>query len=581
MISRRKYILGSFGLLAISLILWQCQYEKEHYDESPYRNLKPSVGYVGMQKCRKCHESVYQTFIQTGMGQSFDAATVQKSSADFSAEAAQVYDSFSDLHYHPFVRNDSIFVKEYRLAGTDTSYSRTEHIRYIVGSGQHTNSHMIEKNGYVYQAPITYYTQKGFWDMAPGFEGGNNSRFDRKIQLECMSCHNALPTMEQGSLNKFIEIGRGIDCERCHGPGQLHVQEKESGEIVDTAAGPDYSIVNPRRLSTELQNNVCMRCHLQGTTVLADGKTFYDFRPGMKLSQVMTTFLPKFEGGDDQMIMASHVERMMQSRCYLESGKLSCISCHDPHVSVKQTPIASFDKRCQSCHPQAQHTTVDAANLENCTSCHMPKSGSTDIPHVAVTDHYIRIPENDVKEAELQGIVSYNNLQPSDLTLARGYLEVYERNRPEPSLLDSAKRYLQAENLIENIRLAFLQKNMNSVYSYARENQAADFSDAWTAYRLGEACFQKKDYSRATAYLGKAVEEMPLVTDFKIKLALSEMLSGNKEEAKIMLEEVSREDPNNYLSYYNLAIYYRNQKDMNKYLEYKMAAEKLNPDIEQ
>ena len=44
---------------------------------------------------------------------------------------------------------------------------------------------------------------------------------------------------------------------------KAHVQEKQAGNIVDTSKTPDYTIVNPRRLSTELQNNICQRCHLQ------------------------------------------------------------------------------------------------------------------------------------------------------------------------------------------------------------------------------------------------------------------------------------------------------------------------------
>ncbi len=561
------------------MIIWQCQYEKETTEKNPFRNTDPAVGYVGMDKCRKCHESVYQTFKETGMGMSFDLASREKTSANFSAEAAHIYDEFSDLHYRPFLKNDSVFVMEYRLLGKDTTYSRTEHIKYIVGSGQHTNSHMIEKNGYIYQAPVTYYTQKGIWDLAPGFEDGNNSRFNRKIQLECMSCHNSMPKLAEGSLNKFLEVGHGIDCERCHGPGELHVREKEAGKMVDTSAGPDYSIVNPRKLSTDLQNNVCMRCHLQGTTVLADGKTFYDFRPGMKLSDIMTTFLPKVKGGDDKLIMASHVERMMMSQCYLESGELSCITCHDPHISVKNTPTAHFDKKCQSCHQDTKHENMEVTSVDNCTSCHMPKTGSTDIPHVAVTDHYIRITENDVNESELQGIVSYNNLNPSRLTKARGYLEVYERSIRNHSFLDSAAAYLTEDDLNENIRLKYLENDMAAIYKMANKHSHRDFRDAWTAYRIGEACYENKDFDLAKNYFGQATELMPLVSDFKIKLALSQMLTDDTELGKNNLLAVSQEDPNNYLSFFNLAIYYRNMKEMNAYLKYKREAEKLNPDI--
>lgn len=70
---------------------------------------------------------------------------------------------------------------------------RVEKISYIVGSGQHTNSHLIDINGYLHQAPITFYTQKGQWDLAPGFEKGQNTRFERKIEMECITCHNGYP----------------------------------------------------------------------------------------------------------------------------------------------------------------------------------------------------------------------------------------------------------------------------------------------------------------------------------------------------------------------------------------------------
>ena len=114
-------------------------------------------------------------------------------------------------------------IMEFRLDGADTMHKRTEHISYIIGSGQHTNSHLLQVNGYLYQAPITFYTQKQEWDMAPGMSGGFNSRFGRVIESECVTCHNGLPEQVAGSVNKYTGIPLGIDCERCHGPGSIHV----------------------------------------------------------------------------------------------------------------------------------------------------------------------------------------------------------------------------------------------------------------------------------------------------------------------------------------------------------------------
>ena len=44
-----------------------------------------------------------------------------------------------------------------------------EKVDYIIGSGQHTNSHIYNTNGYLHQMPMTYYTQKQKWDFPPGF----------------------------------------------------------------------------------------------------------------------------------------------------------------------------------------------------------------------------------------------------------------------------------------------------------------------------------------------------------------------------------------------------------------------------
>lgn len=110
--------------------------------------------------------------------------------------------------------------------------------------------------------------------MPPGFEDGNNTRFSRIIGLECMSCHNSYPDFVLGSENKYKKIENGINCERCHGPGEYHVLQKQAGILVDTAKAIDFSIVNPAKLSIDLQFDVCMRCHLQGNAVLNNNKSF-------------------------------------------------------------------------------------------------------------------------------------------------------------------------------------------------------------------------------------------------------------------------------------------------------------------
>ncbi|RME95026.1 MAG: pilus assembly protein TadD, partial [Bacteroidetes bacterium] len=328
-----RYVYLLFALALLSL--WFCAREPVAEPASSlWRNVyADSIHYVGMATCQSCHSNIHATFIQTGMGRSFGTAHARRSDASFGTHAL-VYDSLSDLYYFPYLRDSSLFIREFRLdAQGDTVHKRVEQVAYIIGSGHHTNSHLVNFNGYVYQAPITYYTQEARWDMAPGFDEFNE-RFGRLLTSECLTCHNDYPQLAEGSQNRYNTMPEGISCERCHGPGELHVRDKLAGIIVDTAAGPDYSIVNPRRLPRDLQMDLCQRCHLQGIALLEPGKTFYDFRPGMPLREVFNVYLPRFTNSHEKFIMASQADRLRLSNCYMQS-EMSCLTCHNPHQSVQ------------------------------------------------------------------------------------------------------------------------------------------------------------------------------------------------------------------------------------------------------
>jgi len=570
-------------------------------ETSLWRNVyDTSARYVGMETCKGCHPEIYATFMQTGMGQSFGAATKEKSAADFNPAHALVYDSALDFYYKPYWENNAYYIMEFRLDGRDTVHKRIQKVDYIVGSGQHTNSHLFSSNGYLYQAPITFYTQKQRWDLAPGFEKGASSRFKRLIEIECMSCHNGYPDFVANSENKYNSLKSGIDCERCHGPGSLHVHDRQNSIPVDTSKGPDYSIVNPRRLPAELQNNVCQRCHLQGIAVLNDGKTFFDFRPGMKLSQVMNVFMPEYEGARDKMIMASHVERMKKSQCYLQSGQMSCITCHNPHVSVKFTPRSQYLNACQKCHSNApeqkQCTELPATRaLKNndCVTCHMPRNSSIDIPHVAVTDHFIRRrPVDDTlarKITAFLGMKCFNNDHPDAITTARGYMEFYERYAQSPGLLDSALMYLATDQEKEAskkqnrdyIRVYYLQQDYEKVRTYATSLNPAAINDAWTAYRVGEAYYQLRQPDSALAWYRRATEIWKFSLDFENKYGICLLALHNLPEAQKVFEFVISENPAHTSANTNLGYIYMQQGNNAMALQYLQRAQNLDPDYEQ
>lgn len=492
-----------------------------HYD-----NHADSVAYVGMKTCATCHQDKHQTFIHTGMGLSFDSATRQKSSAVFGV-SHQVYDSFSNMHYYPFWNNEKLYIKEYRLLGKDTTHQFTQEINYIVGSGQHTNSHLMERNGYIYQAPITFYVQKQKWDLAPGFEGGNNSRFSRILNSECISCHNSMPKLEDNSQYKFMSMGNGIDCERCHGPGELHVKQRLNGQGVDVQNEIDPTIVNPRKLSWNRQIDLCQRCHLQGLNLLKEGKKFTDFKPGMKLSDIFEIYLPEYEGNQSQFDMANHSQRFQMSKCFTSTNnsdlKFTCISCHNPHVSVKITGTEVYNTACDQCHVKKDCSTSTDQLIEakyNCVSCHMPPSSSEDIPHVSVHDHYIRKPKEnqyDVDQMQkLVGLYAVNNSQPTIEREILAYLEYWEKFDKNPFYINKAKELLVKNDFPKLwLKYYYLKEEYEKVIELKFEYGELD---AWQNFMMGESYARTNQLSQAFFHTNNAYKLEPTNQLFGVQL---------------------------------------------------------------
>jgi tetratricopeptide (TPR) repeat protein len=599
-------------------------------NSNTYLNHSDTAKYVGMNTCKLCHQDIYNSFIKTGMGKSFDLASSKKSVANFAN--TEVYDRFLDLHYKAYLQKDSLYIHEYRIDQKDTLYTRTEQVNFIIGSGQHTNSHIQSVNGYLNQMPMTFYSQKQKWDLPPGFENGVNTRFTRKIGLECMSCHNGYPNFVMGSENKYSAVPQGIDCERCHGPGNIHVAQKQAGILVDTSKQIDYSIVNPSKLSIDLQFDICQRCHLQGNAVLKNDHSFYDFKPGKKLNNYMSVFLPKYKNADDEFIMASHADRLKQSACFIKSIEktkssnslkpykeaMTCITCHNPHISVRETNKEIFNDACRKCHVNelaegskqlavsslipTKTCQVPTYQTANCVSCHMPSSGSIDIPHVSVHDHYIRKPisskeKNKIKE--FIGLYTINEAKPDAQTKAMAYIQQYEKFEQNRSYLDSAKVYLKdvtktdiEKNLHALLKLEFIKGNYGKILTYVNTlnedvcynkyllKRSYDNKDAWCAYHIAESFLNTGNGQKAMKWFAKACELAPYNLDFKNKYGNALAQANLIEPAKQQFELVLKENPTNISATTNLGYLYLLSNQEQKAISLYLKGLKLDPDYE-
>jgi hypothetical protein len=583
--NRGKFTLLAFCVMAVGVVLFSATCSpssNSHSSEIP--NHQADVAYVGKAVCGSCHPDHLATFLHTGMGRSFDRATPRKSAA--TGFGKQVHDPNSSLSYQANWKGSTLMIQEL----IDSLPLVTQPVTYIVGSGQHTNSHIINRNGLLFQAPMTYYVQDSTWDLPPGFEL-NNSRFNRQLGEECIACHNSMPEMDGNSQFRFLTVGSGIDCERCHGPGELHV-EHFSRANADTVEGRKL-IVNPQKLSWERQIDVCQRCHLQGNTILKPGKRYTDFRPGMKLSDIFEIYLPEYQTDGQHFDMANHAARFQQSECFIQSNSesdlknggltFSCISCHNPHVSVKKTESGTFNATCINCHSNdgcEELLEVRQEQNDNCVGCHMPMRGSQDIPHVSIHDHKIQVPGDTIhkKINSSTTLVCVNNPDPDDQTEAMAYLTYWEKFDKNPIYLEEAQNRIGAESALRiRIYLAYLQENWQQIQELSAALNPEEQTDYWMCFQIAKSGLELEQLNDALKWFKRSNELEPYHLETKIQYASALFRLGDHTEAIELLKQVVSFNPYHQQGLNNLGVVLLRKEQYNKALGYLRQCTRLYP----
>lgn len=349
-----------------------------------------SVTYVGDATCQTCHAEIAQTYRTHAMARGFHRPETDSVPETYPSPA--ITHAASGYTYRAYREGSRFFQEETRA--DDPSHKLVREVAYVIGSGNAARTYLAESNGRLYELPLTWYGQRGVWDFSPGYEIGNQ-RFNRIVPERCIACHNAYPGVVPFTSNKFTALASGISCERCHGPGALHVAERQAGKAVDSV---DYTIVNPAHLPIGRRLDVCQQCHLHGgIELLREGRTAFAFRPGEALDAHLALFALDAPETEGRIPVSSQAERMQRSACF-KGGQMDCATCHDPHSGTKENDAAHFNATCQTCHAlptlEAQVSAAQKANhaaTSNCITCHMPHTEAVDAPHSSFTDHWIRV----------------------------------------------------------------------------------------------------------------------------------------------------------------------------------------------
>lgn len=527
---------------------------------------RANAGYAGSSACRECHPEQFASYQRTDHSRALSDVEpgLEPPDAEFDHPA-------SGRRYRVVRREGRLFHEESLPLDDGTEFVLTSTpLRYRVGSGHFARTYLCDAGGgFLLESPVTWYESAEEWSMTPGFDRAAHRSFSRQILENCMWCHAGQVETSTTSTIRLRIVEQAIGCERCHGPGQAHVDWQRAG---GTGEGPTRdSIVNPRSLSRKLAEAICQQCHLQGDIQIGGRNVRAgDYRPGRPLEQFATVF--RLRRPDSSMTVVGHVEQLAASPCATRSETLSCLTCHNPHRPVEPGAVVEhYRSICLSCHQdRGCRLPLEARqqkSQDDCVACHMPRS-ATEVPHVAFTHHRIGIhPLSEAPAAvdddpliPLSDLASLSDddrersmsLARIEMFLLRG--PVYQRSPAGRTLLRQIDRWLQSlEPQASDVEIEFARVQLSLARDDlpAAEESAARVlafenlrgeEEAGIQSQLGQIDLRQGRFDQARLRFGRLTQLRSSGQDW-FCLALCEEKRGHVPAAIAALERARQLEP--------------------------------------
>jgi predicted CXXCH cytochrome family protein len=303
---------------------------------------------------------------------------------------------------------------------------------------------------------------------------------------------------------------------------------------------------------------VCSQCHLSGEirVTKAGKQESQALTPGELLSDILTVFVRR--GSPSELKVTSHVENLAQSACKRASGdKMWCATCHDPHMVPEPAAMAAYFRgKCLTCHQTQSCKASPAARQANgdaCTSCHMPQGQTSDVEHVAFTDHSIRrkpTTPTSSKSApsELLPYFSYT-ATPRDTAVANAMVALRDRNDADRQRAFTLLKRVAEQGTADATALVYLAE----FYRDAKDDARAlpIYEQAWrmdrtqyaAAAALGAYRMQSGNLAEAITFWREALAVNPGMTLVRVNLATALLRVGQADEARTMVEKALELNP--------------------------------------
>lgn len=279
--------------------------------------LPSSKTFVGSDKCATCHGAIHETFIESG--HPYKIVKVENGQQP-------------NIPFMP-------------TAMTPAGYTWND-LSYTIG-GYGWKMRFIDNNGFVITA-----IDGSQWNPTNNSQSIYNSSTPNGTEkYTCGGCHTTgWKSVAEGGLPQDGLPGMdgqffkgGIQCEGCHGEGNVHIAAIEA----------NVSVPSGLNVVTNRTNELCAKCHYR-----------------------------RWNKGDFKQSVSGDWE---MHRCQVEQlstnahNSLTCIGCHDPHASTRKDNVAKgngirADKTCVNCHTDQNKFSPSMHYSATCINCHMPRA---------------------------------------------------------------------------------------------------------------------------------------------------------------------------------------------------------------
>lgn len=533
--------------------------------------------YVGASACAECHEERVDDFVHTTHFQTSRLPDLASLEAHLEKAGTILETRDDSVQFRMSIEEGQLYQtglnKGEGEAGEDSREERA--VGLVYGAGEFDEDYFYWDNDQLFQMPVVYQNGKQCWTNAPGYMDGR-VEFRRPVAPRCLECHTTWVNHVSGTPNTYQQNDMllGVSCERCHGPGQFHVDyHREHPQSQDA-----YCIAMPADMTRTQQMDLCAQCHSNANKRRTAP---FSYRPGDSLEEHFRVDLNNHPEEDH----TSNQHRYLQeSTCFQASDSMTCITCHDPHLPKKLAREMAIES-CAQCHEPVdcgEHSKLSVELQTKCIDCHMPFKFVNNITFDLADDQYVPIIQRHehriavYPEASQLTQMQWLDAQADEEsreTATALRLALVNQKRQEADDQEKAYRFLAAAGAMrELLRLEESQESQERLKALLLRRRELDQMMA-----EGLRLINTRDYPAAIQQFETVVELKPNHAAAHGKLGLLQIETGQTEEGIEHLERVAQIDPDNGYGYALLGYLYLTRNELQTARDYYLLAEECEP----